>query len=268
MKKTLGIFILFLVLAGLIIVSRSPTPQVDAAQCKTLNANCNNASDHSCCPGLSCQTGQGGYKCRTVQVTSTPTSTPTRTPTPTYTPTPTVRPTEEPTATPTLVIEEPTATPTIEEPTPTVTEETPTPTIEEPTVTATPLATTSTSSPASYFDPVCHDGNTISLPANPHVYRNGVDATVNWFETEGDSANIYYKELGADNWQYALGDIKLGDNPDRFMSVTIHDLDPKKGYVFGIQQKYGCAGGETVIAVIVDGPAKQLFQLSYWIWSN
>jgi hypothetical protein len=123
------------------------------------------------------------------------------------------------------------------------------------------------SEPGPASAPVCTDGNTINLPANPHVLRSGSQATVNWFQTEADEANIYYKEVGQDNWTHAVSDIKV-TSPDKYVSYTIYDLDPNLGYVFGIQQKHGCGGGETVTAVIVDGPTTQLFPFSYWEWTK
>lgn len=120
---------------------------------------------------------------------------------------------------------------------------------------------------ASVSAPVCPDGTTTQLPANPHVIRDGSKAIVNWFQTEGDSANVYYKEVNASGWQHSVNDIKV-DNADKFGQVTINDLDPNLGYTFGIQQKKGCGGGQTVTAVIIDGPAPSLFYLSYWEWAN
>jgi hypothetical protein len=140
---------------------------------------------------------------------------------------------------------------------------------EEPTPTPTPndQPKEQTVSHASVSAPVCPDGVTINLPANPHVERNGSTAVVKWFQTEGDSANIYYKEVNSSNWQHSVNDVKV-DNPDKFGQVTINDLDPNLGYTFGIQQKKGCGGGQTVTAIIIDGPAPSLFYLSYWEWAN
>ncbi len=109
--------------------------------------------------------------------------------------------------------------------------------------------------------PVCGDGSTINVVANPHVIRKGEEATVNFFITEGDSANIYYSVVGQPHWQYAVANIK--PNGDNFVSYTIHGLDSNLGYDFGIQQKRGCGGGKTT-AVVVDGPMEKLFPLSYW----
>lgn len=112
--------------------------------------------------------------------------------------------------------------------------------------------------------PICPDGTVLELVANPHVLRAGDSATVNFFITKGDSANIYWKEVGASNWQHALADVK--PNTDRFVSQVIGGLNPALGYTFGIQQKQGCGGGQIATAVIVDGPEDRLFHFSYWEW--
>lgn len=141
-------------------------------------------------------------------------------------------------------------------------EVTPTPT---PEVTCTEnCGTPPTFAGSSTEAPVCSDGTTTTVVANPHVIRNGSSATVNFFITEGNSANIYYKEVGADNWQHSVSDVQ--PNGDRFVSYTINDLNPSLGYTFGIQQKQGCGGGEIVTSVIVDGPSAQTFGLSYYSW--
>ena len=116
--------------------------------------------------------------------------------------------------------------------------------------------------------PTCTDGRVLKLAANPHVIRTGADAMVNWFQTEGNGANIYYKELGASGWTHALRDIDATNRKDNFVSVTIHDLKPNLGYEFGIQQKQGCGGGEMVTIGIIDGPESQTFGYSYWVWSR
>lgn len=109
--------------------------------------------------------------------------------------------------------------------------------------------------------PVCPNGDTSEVVANPHVLRNGVQATVNFFITEGDSANIYWKEVSAPDWQHAMSDVK--PNSENFVSVTIGGLDANLGYTFGIEQKTGCGGGQRT-AVVVDDPTPTLFRLSYW----
>lgn len=114
--------------------------------------------------------------------------------------------------------------------------------------------------------PVCPDGNTVNLPANPHVLRAGESATVNFFLTEGDSANIYWRVVGKSEWEHSFSNAK--PNSDNFVSFTIHGLDPNLGYDFGVQQKKGCGGGQLVTAVVVDGPQPQLFHFSYWEWSK
>jgi hypothetical protein len=61
-------------IGGNALFNSSQVKEVKAQNCKVYPANCDNASDHSCCSGYSCQDGQGGWKCRTeVVATSTPT---------------------------------------------------------------------------------------------------------------------------------------------------------------------------------------------------
>ena len=112
--------------------------------------------------------------------------------------------------------------------------------------------------------PRCTNGDTTQLPANLHVVREGGDATVNFFVTEGDSANIYWRVVGSSEWQNAVADVK--PNADRFVGYTIHGLNPDLGYDFGVQQVRGCSGGQLVTAVVVDGPESQTFGMSYWTW--
>lgn len=114
--------------------------------------------------------------------------------------------------------------------------------------------------------PVCSNGDTIELPANPFVVRQGDKATVNFFITQGDNANIYYKVLGQNDWQFSVPNLK--PNSDHFVSYTITGLNPQLGYVFGIQQTFGCGGGNYVTAVVVDGPQTRVFNFSYWEWSK
>ena len=97
------------------------------------------------------------------------------------------------------------------------------------------------------------------------MIRKGTQAIVNWFETEGNEANIYYKEVNSPVWQFAVRDIKVEGG---YGSVTINALKPNVGYTFGIEQKFGCAGGQLVIAVIVDGPQSKTFPISYWEWGK
>lgn len=160
--------------------------------------------------------------CSPVRVTNTPT--PTSTPTPTVTGTPTG---------------------------------TPTPTPEPKGDGGTPptFAGSTTNAPS------CPDRSTTNVVANPHVLRNGESATVNFFITEGDSANIFYSVVGQPHWQHAVANVK--PNSDKFVSYTIHGLVSVLGYDFGIQQKFGCAGGQTT-AVVVDDPSPRLFMISYW----
>ena len=151
---------------------------------------------------------------------------------------------------------------------------TPTPSIEpspEPTVSPEPEITPSivptiTSAPekqgGSVEAPRCGDGNTVNVPANAHVIRDGSHAMVNFFVTEGDSADVLWKEVSSPNWQHAISNLK--PNGDKFVSVDIGELNPNLGYTFGVRQRNGCGGGQTITAVIVDGPEPRLFTLSYW----
>lgn len=112
--------------------------------------------------------------------------------------------------------------------------------------------------------PVCSDGTTTQLPANVQVTRKGSEATVSFFITQGNSANIFYKVVGSTLWQYSVADVK--PNGDKFVSYTIGGLDPALGYTFGVQQKQGCGGGQIATSVVVDGPETHVFGFSYWIW--
>lgn len=161
--------------------------------------------------------------------------------TPTLIPTPTATPSATPTPTPVVEEEEPEITPV---------------------PTSVPQPLTEPSGP--FLAPSCTDQSPILLPANPHVVRSGKTAVVKWFQTQGTEVNIYFKELGQTNWTHGVGNIQAKD----FNEYTISHLNPKLGYVFGIQQKTGCSGGETVIAVIVDGPASRVFGFSFWEWSK
>lgn len=119
--------------------------------------------------------------------------------------------------------------------------------------------------------PVCSDGNTLKLPENLHVLRAGSQAVVNFFITEGDSANIYWRELNQSEWQHssaATDSEGVKPNTDNFVSYEVNDLDPNLGYVFGVEQKWGCGGGNLATAIVVDGPKPRLFPFSYWEWSK
>lgn len=110
--------------------------------------------------------------------------------------------------------------------------------------------------------PQCQDKTPLILPSNVHVVRNGANATVNFF-TNSSNANIYYKEVSSTVWQHSVRDISVTGG---YVSYTIKALNPALGYTFGVQAANSCAGGETVLAVIVDGPKDVTFPLSYWMW--
>jgi hypothetical protein len=86
--------------------------------------------------------------------------------------------------------------------------------------------------------------------ANPHVYRNGDCAIVKWMPTEGDKANIYWKENSSGDWQHSL----IGIENTGYREVCgLSTLD----YTFGVQSVNGCAADGIVnasnLSVIVDG---------------
>lgn len=97
--------------------------------------------------------------------------------------------------------------------------------------------------------PVCTEPNTTQSVANPFVERNGTEAVVDFFITQGNEANIYYKESGAGNWQFAVAN--LYPNGDSFVSYTINALKLNVGYDFGVQQTFGCGGGLITTAPVL-----------------
>ncbi len=132
---------------------------------------------------------------------------------------------------------------------------TPDPEVEQPVEAPRPELTQATA-------PQCNDSTPLILPNNVHVVRSGAEATVNFF-TSGSNANIYFKGVNAPNWEHSVRDISVEGG---YVSYTIHDLDPMLGYTFGIQAANSCAGGETVVAVVVDGPESVTFPFSFWEW--
>jgi hypothetical protein len=141
---------------------------------------------------------------------------------------------------------------------------TPTPTIEltptvAPTAAPTPTAgqsATPTLAPEEHHDstpptfaasstnaPTCGDVAPTKTGANFHIYRNGDQAIAKWFPTEGNKAHIYYKQVGAQDWQYSKRDI---DNTGYTEINGLGVLD----ITFALQQANGCAGGPLTIPVI------------------
>jgi hypothetical protein len=112
--------------------------------------------------------------------------------------------------------------------------------------------------------PVCTDGNTQKVVANLHVVRAGSDATVNYFITEGNTSNIYYRLNSSGNWEHSVMDVK--GNSDNYVSYTIHELQPTGDYTFGVEQVNGCGGGNiaSTTAVVVDSYLPQLFRVNYY----
>ena len=124
------------------------------------------------------------------------------------------------------------------------------------------------SDPGATRAPVCPNGQTDKLVANLHVVRDGSHATVNFFITQGDSATVYYKEVGESNWTHSVvrEDISKVINSDKYVTFTINGLDKNLGYVFGVQQSYGCGGGPIATSVVVDSSASKTFYFSFWQW--
>lgn len=200
--------------------------------------------------------------------TATPTASPSATPTPSEssTPTPTSTSSEEPTSTPTPEPEDVCV--NIED----VQEEVPEGYYEddgycyerEESPTPTPSQTPTITSTSTTGAPVCPNNQPILVPTNPHVVRNGTEATVKAHIPEGNVVHIYYKLNSDSGWTHAARDIPVSGN---FLEYTIHDLDANQGYTFGIQSANSCAGGETILAVIVDPPAQGVvFPFSFWEW--
>lgn len=98
--------------------------------------------------------------------------------------------------------------------------------------------------PSTPEAPVCSDPNTTKAPANLHVLRNGDKATVNFFITEGDTADVFYKQTNVSDWQHSVTGLK--PNADKFVSTEIGGLNPSTEYTFGARQRFGCGGGEIV----------------------
>lgn len=115
--------------------------------------------------------------------------------------------------------------------------------------------------------PICQDGNILALPIAFQVLREGDKATLTWYKTGGDKVNIYFKEVGQANWTHAVGDVPNVDPKNVFV---VDHLVPSVGYIFAIEQHQGCAGGQLVQSVVVDGPVYKsvVFEFSYWQWSK
>jgi len=153
------------------------------------------------------------------------------------------------------------------QPDPTVTPNEPTPT---------PQQTTSNggSGGGTPDAPSCTTPNTNSLPANVFVVRNGTEVTVNGFITQGDSANIYWRESSqAPSWPYSSAGTDpngVKPNGDGFVSYHIGSLKKGVDYDFGFQQKWGCGSGEIwVKAIIHDSDTKgTIWRITSWEVSN
>lgn len=110
--------------------------------------------------------------------------------------------------------------------------------------------------------PTCPDLSPVKAPANAHVVRNGTSATVNAFIPEGNKVQVYYRENSSSDWQHAVRDVPVTNG---YVSVEVNNLDANLGYTFGIQAASGCAGGETILAGIIDPPAYgKIFNVSWF----
>lgn len=121
-----------------------------------------------------------------------------------------------------------------------------------PVVTATPTPTPGqpgnppTFAGSSTEAPQCGEANVPQGAENVHVYRKGDDAIVKWLPTGGNEAIVYYKQVSAADWQYAVKGANIG-------YVVIHGLG-SLDISFAVQQVNGCSGGVSVMSkVIVDG---------------
>ena len=120
---------------------------------------------------------------------------------------------------------------------------------DEPTEVSTPCTqncgTPPTFAGSSTEAPQCGE-KAPAAAVNPHVYRKGDVAIVRWWNTEGNQAHIYYKQVNAADWQYSITTANTG-------YAEIHGLGTMD-ISFAVQQVNGCSGGVSVISpVIVDG---------------
>jgi hypothetical protein len=126
------------------------------------------------------------------------------------------------------------------EPTPEVTPEvTPVPVVQE----------SAPQGPGPSGPPACTDSKPKEV-ANPHVYRKGDCAIVKWYPTEGDKANIYYKQNSSEGWQYSV----VGVPNTGYREICgLGKMD----ITFGVQSVNGCAADGIVnasnLSTVVDG---------------
>lgn len=110
---------------------------------------------------------------------------------------------------------------------------------------STPPAEEHHDTPSAPGTPECTSPAVTMVGANFHVYRNGDQAIAKWVPTQGDKATIYYKQVGAPDWQYSLANV---DNNGYQVINGLGSLD----ITFALQQANGCAGGP-LTNQIVDG---------------
>jgi hypothetical protein len=103
-----------------------------------------------------------------------------------------------------------------------------------------------TFAPSSTEPPKCGVGDVSKAVVNPHVYRKGDVAIVKWWNTAGDKAHIYYKQVNSPTWQYSV----VVDNTGMAEIKGLGTMDIS----FAVMQVDSCSGGVSVNAkVIVDG---------------
>jgi hypothetical protein len=118
------------------------------------------------------------------------------------------------------------------------------------TPTPTPNQTSSQPSNSSTDAPGCGVADVTKPVDNPHVYRKGDTAIVKWWNTAGDKAIIYYKQVNSSDWQYSV----VVANTGYFEIRGLGNMDVS----FAITQVDSCSGGVSASAkVIVDGNAQR-----------
>ncbi len=94
--------------------------------------------------------------------------------------------------------------------------------------------------------PKCGVGDVSKPVDNAHVFRKGDVAIVRWWNTAGNKAHIYYKQVNSKDWQYSV----VVDNTGYFEIKGLGTMDIS----FAVMQVDECSGGVSVNAkTIVDG---------------
>jgi hypothetical protein len=246
--------------------------KAEAKACKSVNAECNvNDSNKLCCAGLVCM--DKGVPSDTGKCQIQPTATPTLTPKPTATPTPTPKPPKDycknfekdqkeiPYGMESIegicdctegyhrVEEQTEEVLTLRKPEKEwdtfICEKDEEPEPEpEPEPQPEPAKPSGCTGDCSAPAPQCGSPNTTNQPINFHVYRNGEDAILKWWATEGNKVNVYWKNPSNANWEHAAQFENTG-------YVEIHNLGTYD-WTFGIQQVNDCGGGLVTVGKILE----------------